>query len=183
MINWHKYPNPDLNSALAILANLPTRKTGTVKTFFSDVFWGLTTSRPWSVSNSSSSINKPLNMFMPPLAYAFRTAAIKSNFIDVSLGQDLKTPLLFISSQIQEVARELFPSALSHLSMNGESQILSLNWEGGRKGKKKKPEEKDKKFSPHIWQVTVGGKNVSSLGLITKEIWNPYQSISSNYCC
>lgn len=87
---------------------------------------------------------------MPPLAYAFRTAAIKSNFIDVSLGQDLKTPLLFISSQIQEVARELFPSALSHLSMNGESQILSLNWEGGRKGKKNKPEEKDKKFSPHI---------------------------------
>lgn len=53
---------------------------------------------------------------------------------------------------------------------------------GRGREREKKLEEKDKKFSPHIWQITVGRKNISSLGLIIKEIWNPYQSIIPNYC-
>lgn len=190
MINWHKLPNLSLNSALAALANLHTRKTGTIKTFFSDVFWGLTTSSPWIVSNSSSAITKPLNTFMPPLASTFRTAAINSNFIEHEwplLARIPKHPSSLSAHRYKRWQGSYFHQQCPiYLWTKWVKFYLETRGEGGERKKKNKnkhkPEEKDKKFSPHTWEITVGRKNRSSLGLIIKEIWNPYQSIIPNYC-
>lgn len=95
MINWHKHPNLKLNSALAILANLPARKTGTWKNF---------PLRPHQDPEAFlilAGISKSLNMSVPPLACAFRTAAINSDFIGATLGHGPKTLPLYQLTDIR----------------------------------------------------------------------------------
>lgn len=134
MSNWHKHPNLKLNSASAILANLPARKTGIIKTFRPhqdpEVFLIL-----------AAGISKALSMSVP-----------HSDFRGATLGHEPKTLSLY---QLTDNKRWQFPSVMFHLSMNGESQILSWHWstEGGEarraEKQKRKHEEKFNKFSPH----------------------------------
>lgn len=92
-------------------------------------------------------------MSVTPLAYAFSTAAINSDFIG-AMGLNHTSSL-----SAHRYKRWQFPSVMSHLSLNGESQMLSWNWstEGGEACRAEKQKRKHEKKTLQILTTHIIG--------------------------